>query len=200
MTLRSEAKAELKGFIERIERLAAERRENGDDQKAIFAEAKSAGFDVKIMRKIIKRRDADPHELAEEETIFAVYMEALGMREAHPLHEQVAALVADELGREEVIGALQALVPANGEIIAKIGGKPVRVWRGETGEAFAAEYVEPVAPAPKPGKSLGRSATVLSIVPGDPVKAAADRAEQRSKGKAPAADETETSDDEAPVE
>ena len=60
MTLRSDAGAELKSYIERIERLGVERRELGDEQKALFAEAKSKGFDPKAMRKIIKRRDKDP--------------------------------------------------------------------------------------------------------------------------------------------
>jgi len=44
MTLRSDAGAELKSFIERIERLGVERKELGDEQRALFADAKSKGF------------------------------------------------------------------------------------------------------------------------------------------------------------
>lgn len=62
---RSAAAADLKSYIERIERIAVDRKELGDDQRAIFAEAKAAGFDTKVMRRIIKTRDMDPAERAE---------------------------------------------------------------------------------------------------------------------------------------
>jgi uncharacterized protein (UPF0335 family) len=179
--LRSEAGAELKSFIERIERLGVERRELGDEQKALFAEAKSHGFDPKAMRKIIKRRDKDPGEIEEEETILETYMHALGMLPDAPVHRQVAALAEDGLARDQVIDALQKFVPVNGEIIARLGGDPVRVWRDEAGRSYSEPYVEKRR-AEKTGKSLGTPAAVLSIVPkSDPVKEAADRAERRSR-------------------
>lgn len=200
MTLRADAKALLKRYVEQIEALGLERKELGDDQKALFAEAKSNGLNPKAIRKIIKRRDKDPHELAEEETIFDAYMVALDMAPRSPLHEQIAALVSDELGRDEVAALLQQLCPHNGEIIAKVGGKPIRVWRDEEGAAYAAEHVEaPPAPAERAGKALDTPAAVLTLVPKDPVQAAADRAEKRSKRK-PADDESAPSPEDEPVE
>jgi uncharacterized protein (UPF0335 family) len=181
MTLRADAGAELKSYIERIERLGVERRELGDEQKALFADAKSKGFDPKAMRKIIKRRDADPGELEEEETILETYMHALGMLPEAPLHRQISALARDGLARDQVVEALQKIVPVNGEIIARVGGDPVRVWRDEAGKAYAEPHVEKPREE-KAGKGLGKPAAVLSIVPKtDPVKDAADRAEQRSR-------------------
>ena len=182
MTLRSDAGAELKSYIERIERLGVERRELGDEQKALFAEAKSKGFDPKAMRKIIKRRDKDPGEIEEEETILETYMHALGMLPEAPLHRQVAVLAKDGLGRDQVIAVLQLVVPENGEFIARVGGDPMRIWRDEAGNAYAEPHSEKPR-AEKTGKAASKPAAVLSIVPKDPVKAAADAAERRARKK-----------------
>lgn len=176
--------AELRAYIERIEAIAADRRDLGDDQRAIFAEAKARGFDTKAMRRIIKRRDMDPAKVNEEDTIFASYMAAIGMTVDPPLHAAVAAMGVDTAARDDVIAALQLLVPTNGEIIAKVGGKPLRIWRDESGTAHAAEYIEPkVAPSEKSGRALKKSAAVLSLVPKDHVKATADAAERRAAEK-----------------
>jgi uncharacterized protein (UPF0335 family) len=182
MTLRNEAREKLKSYIERIERLAEERKELGDEQRALFAEAKADGFDPKAMRNIIKRRQKDAGELAAADAIDDTYMHALGMAADNPLHLQIAALARDGLARDGLIEALQQLVPINGEIIARVGGEPMRLWRTEDGKSFAEPYVAPeTKPAEKAGRGLGRPATVLSIVKDDPVKAAADRAEKRSR-------------------
>lgn len=124
-------------------------------------------------------------------------MHALGLTIEPPLHSAVAAMGVDASGRDDVIAALQLLVPNNGEFIAKIGGKPLRVWRDAEGKAHAAEYIEPkAAPAEKTGRGLKTSATILSVVPKDHVKAAADAAERRSAAKKrPPVDDDETADD-----
>jgi uncharacterized protein (UPF0335 family) len=73
------AGAQLKSFIERIERLMEEVKGLQDDVKDVYAEAKGVGFDVKVMRKIISLRKRDAAEREEEETILDLYMQALGM-------------------------------------------------------------------------------------------------------------------------
>src|SRR5690606_2612696 len=164
-TARAEARSRLKDFIERIERIAADRRDLGDDMKAVFAEAKAEGFDTKAMRRIIKRRDKDPAEVAEEDTIFETYMAELGMTPEAPLPSMVRALGVDVLAREQVIDALSSLIPANGEIIARVGGEPMRLWRDEEGRAYAEVYVSPAAaPKEKTGRALKTPATVLTMV------------------------------------
>jgi uncharacterized protein (UPF0335 family) len=184
MTLRSESSDELKSYIERIERLAEERKALCDDQRALFAEAKAKGFDPKSMRRIIKRRQKDANEIAEDEAIDDTYAHALGMAADSPLHIQVAKLARDGLARDQVIDALQLLIPVNGEIIASVGGKPMRLWRGEDGRSYVEEYAAPkAAPVEKKGRALGAPAAVLSIVPKDSVKAAADAAERRARKK-----------------
>jgi uncharacterized protein (UPF0335 family) len=70
---------ELRSFIERIERLDAEKKDIADQQKEVMAEAKSRGYDTKIMRKLVTMRKKDPQEISEEEAVLELYREALGM-------------------------------------------------------------------------------------------------------------------------
>lgn len=67
----------LRSLIERIERLEEEKKAIGSDIRDIFAEAKSAGFDVKIMRKIIKLRKMDAADRDEQEFLLDTYKKAL---------------------------------------------------------------------------------------------------------------------------
>jgi len=69
----------LRSLIERIERLEEERKALGNDIKDIYGEAKSAGFDVKVLRTIIRLRKQEPAEIEEQETLLDVYRRALGM-------------------------------------------------------------------------------------------------------------------------
>jgi uncharacterized protein (UPF0335 family) len=69
----------LKSLIERIERLEEEKRALGEDVKEVYAEAKGAGFEPKIMRQIVRIRKRDKDDLDEEESLLDVYKRALGM-------------------------------------------------------------------------------------------------------------------------
>ena len=69
----------LRSIVERVERLEEERKALGDDIKDIFAEAKSAGFEVKVLRQIIRQRKLEPAEVEEQETLLDLYRRALGM-------------------------------------------------------------------------------------------------------------------------
>ena len=67
----------LRSLIERIERLNEEKAALESDIRDIFAESKSAGFDVKIMREIIKLRKQNAAERDEHETLLETYRRAL---------------------------------------------------------------------------------------------------------------------------
>nr|DAK87302.1 MAG TPA: UPF0335 protein [Caudoviricetes sp.]DAM07988.1 MAG TPA: UPF0335 protein [Caudoviricetes sp.] len=67
----------LRSLIERIERLEEEQKALSSDIRDIFAEAKSAGFDVKIMRTIIKLRKMNAADRDEQETLLETYRRAL---------------------------------------------------------------------------------------------------------------------------
>lgn len=71
---------ELRQFIERAEQLAAEKKDIGEQEKELFAEAKGRGYDTKVMRKVIALRKRKPDEIAEEDAIMDMYKSALGMQ------------------------------------------------------------------------------------------------------------------------
>jgi len=73
------AAQELRQFIERFERLEAEKKDIADAQKEVMAEAKGRGYDTKVMRKVIAIRKRDANDLAEEEAVLDMYKSALGM-------------------------------------------------------------------------------------------------------------------------
>ena len=69
----------LRSLIERIERLEEERNAISSDIRDIFAEAKSAGFDVKTMRTILKIRKMDAADRDEREILLETYKKALDL-------------------------------------------------------------------------------------------------------------------------
>jgi uncharacterized protein (UPF0335 family) len=69
----------LRSIVERIERLEEERKALSGDIRDIYAEAKSAGFDVKVLRQLIRVRRQEPADVEEQESLLDVYRRALGM-------------------------------------------------------------------------------------------------------------------------
>jgi uncharacterized protein (UPF0335 family) len=77
--INSDTKQKLKNFIERIERLEEEKRNISDDITDVMAEAKSSGFDLPTIRKIIRLRKMDSQKAIEQEELLDLYKEALDM-------------------------------------------------------------------------------------------------------------------------
>ena len=69
----------LRSIIERVERLEEEKAALSSDIKDVFTEAKSAGFDVKVLRQVIRIRKQEPADVEEAETLLDLYRRALGM-------------------------------------------------------------------------------------------------------------------------
>ena len=67
----------IRSFVERIEQLETELKELNEGKKEVFAEAKGEGFDVKILKEIIRLRKQDEEEREEQETLLDVYMRAM---------------------------------------------------------------------------------------------------------------------------
>ncbi len=68
----------LKSFIQRIEKLEEERAGIGADIKEVFAEAKSSGYDTKIMRQVIRIRKMDKADREEQDELLTLYLNAVG--------------------------------------------------------------------------------------------------------------------------
>ena len=69
----------LRLLIERVERLEEEKKGIGDDIKDVYAEAKAVGYDVKIMRHVVRLRKMPPDERKEMEAVLDLYKCALGL-------------------------------------------------------------------------------------------------------------------------
>jgi uncharacterized protein (UPF0335 family) len=75
----------IRSFVERIENLDTELQELNEQKKEVFAEAKGEGFDVKILKEIIKLRKQDQDERDEHETLLDMYMRAMETAEKEPI-------------------------------------------------------------------------------------------------------------------
>ena len=74
------AKDQLRAFVDRIERLNEEREALSTDIREVYAEAKGTGFDVKILRQVVRMRKMDKADFQEQEAMLDLYLSALGMR------------------------------------------------------------------------------------------------------------------------
>ena len=79
MTAARVAKDHLKAFVERIERLEEEKGALAADIREVYSEAKTNGFDTKIMRQVIRLRRLDTTERQEQGAVLDLYLAALGM-------------------------------------------------------------------------------------------------------------------------
>jgi uncharacterized protein (UPF0335 family) len=69
----------LRSIIKRIEKLEEDKAGISDDIKEVYAEAKGTGFDVKIIRQIVRLRKVELEKRREESELLDLYMSAIGM-------------------------------------------------------------------------------------------------------------------------
>ena len=74
----SHTDGQLRTIVERIERLSQERQDAVDDIKEVYAEAKSFGYDTKVLRKVVSIRKQDRQEREEMEALLELYLGAIG--------------------------------------------------------------------------------------------------------------------------
>lgn len=78
-TLQKSAQAQLRQFVEQIERLSEEQKQLAADIRDKYSEAKALGFDVKALKTIVRMRKKSASEREEEDALLQVYLGALGM-------------------------------------------------------------------------------------------------------------------------
>ena len=78
----------IRSFVERIENLDTELQELNEQKKEVFSEAKGEGFDVKILKEIVKLRKQDKDERDEHESLLDLYLRAM---EAEPSEKTAKA-------------------------------------------------------------------------------------------------------------
>ena len=76
--LNATAQGQLKSIIDRVERLEVEKGEIIEQMKEVYAEAKGNGFDVKILKKVVRLRKQDRAKRQEEDSILDLYLSAIG--------------------------------------------------------------------------------------------------------------------------
>jgi len=134
---------ELRGFVERVEAKRAEKRQSGDDEKAIMAEAAAKGFTPKAISQVVKIRAMKPNDRQESEALLDMYLAALGMAVDPPLFRFAGLAGIDITAREQVLDRMKDFVPANGlgEITVTWQGKSMRLTRDKDGHVNVAEVV-----------------------------------------------------------
>jgi uncharacterized protein (UPF0335 family) len=70
---------QLRSFVERIERLEEEKKALADDIRDVYAQAKGSGFDLKVLRQVVRLRKMNSSDRQEQETLLDIYKRALGM-------------------------------------------------------------------------------------------------------------------------
>jgi uncharacterized protein (UPF0335 family) len=148
-------------IIEQSESYDAEKKEIGNLNTALMAAASAEGFNTKAINVLKKRRKMKPHDRQEGDEIFHAYSHAIGMDEEPPLFRAISEMARDALTREGLLESMKQLAPPEGDIILRMGGEPVRVYRDKDGVAHVEPYVEktkrePGAPKgqPAPGRAV----------------------------------------------
>jgi uncharacterized protein (UPF0335 family) len=97
MTLQASAQKQLRQLIEQIERLEEEKKALAGDIRDKFLEAKAVGFDVKVLRQVVRLRKKSATERQEEDAVLEVYLHALGMLEdaSATMHAADAMIAAE---------------------------------------------------------------------------------------------------------
>ena len=90
-TLQASAQKQLRQLIEQIERLEEEKKALAGDIRDKYLEAKALGFDIKVMRQVVRLRKKSATERNEEDAMLEIYLHALGM-----LDEAPAPMIAAE--------------------------------------------------------------------------------------------------------
>jgi len=78
-TISGVATGRLRSFVERIERLEEEKQALTSDIREVYSEAKGAGFDVKVLRHVVRLRKMDANDRSQMEAVLDVYKRALDM-------------------------------------------------------------------------------------------------------------------------
>lgn len=96
-TLQASTQKQLRQLVEQIERLEEEKKQLASDIRDKYLEAKAVGFDVKVLRQVVRLRKKSQEERQEEESVLEVYMHALGMLDDNASKEAYAdAIMAAE--------------------------------------------------------------------------------------------------------
>lgn len=145
---------QLRSFVERTETIRAQKKQLSQDEAAVMAEAKAAGYSSKAIKACVRIRAMKPHDRQESEAMLDMYLHSLGMASEPPLFRAAGLMSIDTAVREQVIARMSDFVPTAGagDITVNMGGQQVRLFRDKDGVVQMQEVVEkPPTPAPSAG-------------------------------------------------
>lgn len=140
------AAEELRQFVERLERLQEERKALADDIRDVYGEAKGRGFDVPTLKQILKIREKEPHERAEQEAILELYLSALGMS---GYAEAPSRAPAPAPAREAEV-TISTKSGKSATMSVETAATVMTALQTEAGRAVLADAIETVRNAPEP--------------------------------------------------
>lgn len=143
-------------IIEQSEAYDVDKKEINDLDRALMAAALAEGFNTKAIRILKRRRKMKPHDRQEGDEIFHAYSHAIGMDEEPPLFRAISEMARDSLTREGLLENFKELAPPEGDIILRMGGEPVRIYRDKDGVAHVEPYIEKAKR--QPGEPKGQPA------------------------------------------
>lgn len=128
-------------FVERVEVIRKQKKELGDDESAVMADAKAAGFNKKGIRFVVKAREMKPSDFQDWQALTDMYMHAIGMGVEPPLFRAAGLASIDINVREQVLSAMHAFVPPHGKgkITVDFDGTKIQLERDKEGEISATE-------------------------------------------------------------
>jgi uncharacterized protein (UPF0335 family) len=145
-------------IVEQSEAYDAQKKDITDVNSALMAQAKAEGFNTQAIGILKRRRKMKPHDRQEGDAIYHAYEHALGMDEEPPLFRALSEMARDTLTRETLLENIKELAPPEGDIILRMGGEPVRVYRDKDGTAHVEPYIEKAKR--EPGAPKGSAAPV----------------------------------------
>ena len=138
----------LRGFVERVERVREQKKQLGDDEKLILAEAKAGGF----VHRNPAPRSEDKADEAEPISGGSGARRHVPVGAGHgsgaALFRAAGLMQVDIAAKEQVVEALKKFVPHNGAIVVEAGGKPLRLTRAADGSVSVSEVIEAKADKP----------------------------------------------------
>lgn len=147
----------LLGIVTEVEQLRAQKKELSEQEGAIMAAAKAEGFSPGGIRYLVKVRAMKPHDRQEAEALRDSYLHAIGMDEEPPLFRLMGAMAKDAATREQLIAKFKEFAPAEGDIVLRMGGEPVRLYRDKAGDVHVEPFVEKVSRRDAPAAPMGRT-------------------------------------------
>lgn len=132
----------LLGIVTEVEQVRAQKKELAAQESSIMAAAKAEGFNPNGIRYLVKVREMKPHDRQEAEALRDSYLHAIGMDEEPPLFRLMGAMAKDAATREQLIAKFKEFAPTEGDIVLRMGGEPVRLYRDKAGDVHVEPFVE----------------------------------------------------------